>query len=230
MLTAGDPRHGLPAGVDARCVCRRCGVAGARLREAHRTTACGAPRWQAARRVRALLAHGYTPREVADAAGIEWLEVAWLTEERRAPTVSRATLTRLIVAYGPMSGRPLTGDTRDMLRGEARRRGWFPPAAYDDIDDPDERPRRTPTVVPDMIGPRCPDPWCDHGSCTLLKIHHHDRIDPVAVERVLHYDVVPTSRAEKELITARWIELGRSLRELERLTGWNADVYRKATA
>jgi hypothetical protein len=47
---------------------------------------------------------------------------------------------------------------------------------------------------------------------------------------VLDGEVVPTTRAEKELIAREWLARGRSWRSLERLTGWNIEDYRKAGA
>lgn len=212
VLPAGDPRHGLPAGVDARCVCRRCRTVHARMVATVQATRDGVPRFRAVRRVRALRAVGFLPDEIATAAGVDVMAVHYLTENTAAVSVSRPVFARLSTAYDGLSARPLFGEVRDQLRAHARHLRYYPPLAWEDIDNPVERPSRD-----------CR--WADPDAPE--RVRKHDTVDPAAVTRVLAGEVVPTTRAEKETITAEWLRLGRGWRTLEQLTGWNVEEYRK---
>lgn len=80
-------------------------------------------------------------------------------------------------------------------RNAARRKGWPPPLAWTDIDDPDERPTR---FVADSVATIC---------------------DPVVVTRILAGDWgLRATREERFEVIARWPG---SDGELERRTGWN---------
>jgi hypothetical protein len=53
-----------------------------------------------------------------------------------------------------------------------------------------------------------------------------DDVDEVAVQRVLSGDgKVPTTKAEKELVAAKWLALGRTAVSLHELTGWRVERY-----
>ena len=89
-------------------------------------------------------------------------------------------------------------------RNRARRLGYAPPLAWDNIDDPNERPK---------FGNRQKS---------------RDEVDEAVVERFLSGEVgLRTNIAERREIARRWAAAGRSLAELERLTGWKPERYHK---
>ena len=201
---AGDLFHGLPAGVDAACPCRPCRRARNRIADALETVKYGVPRYRALRRVQALAAIGYPPETLAGILGCPAWELHGMMDARLSGHPSRRLFARLFAAYETLSARPLleTADPR-----------WPAPLAWGEtdepggIDDPDARP------VHD-----------DHDDTDSER--YHDSVDHARVERVLAGDTsVPTTRAEKEAVTARWIKAGRSWASLERLTGWNVECY-----
>lgn len=200
-LPAGDRRHGLPAGVDARCRCARCHRAHSRIIAALASTRLGVPRYRAARRVQALAAIGYTPDGLAAMLEVpRWELAALLYDAGGIP--NRRTFARLAAAYEPLSARPV-----DDL---AHTRVWLAPCAWDDIDDPHEHPSRDA---------RYDD---DHE-----KVHAHDVVDHAAVWRIVYggSNVPGTSRATKEAVVAEWPATGRSFAQLKALTGWNPEEY-----
>lgn len=158
------------------------------------------------RRVEALMALGWSSNIIGQRAGVGPTN---MTRLRNAPTITTAMATRIAQVYNDLSMTlpPVTQAVAN-VRNLARRRGYLPPLAWDDdaIDDPDASPRGTHT--------------------------RHDKhdIDPIAVERVLAGDRLPTTIAEKREITRRWVAQGRSLNELERRTGWKADRYTEREA
>lgn len=83
----------------------------------------------------------------------------------------------------------------------AKRRGYLPPLAWVDIDDPDESPDlRVRDTAP----------------------------DPVVIDRILGGDMSlarSATRAEKVEVVRRWVASGRSLTALEKATGWRAARY-----
>jgi len=86
-------------------------------------------------------------------------------------------------------------------RNWAKAQGWFPPLAWDDIDDPDERP----TSGRDRCGPS----WND--------------VDDARIARILGGEWrMKCTIAEKRLIVGGWT---RSFKELEALTGWKPERY-----
>ena len=114
--------------------------------------------------------------------------------------VRRSTAERIAALYDRWCMTPGPAATRN--RAMAVRRGWAPPLAWNNIDDPDEQPR----------GVRAERP-------------RKDDVDPIVVERSLAGDRLPTTRAEKVEITRRWEAQGRSLNELERTFGWKSERY-----
>jgi len=88
------------------------------------------------RRVRALQAIGWPQRAIAAAAGVSLPTISYLAQDRlvgawgRVDAGVRAAYERLHMTPGPSQA------SRDL----ARRRGWAPPLAWDDIDDPQEKP------------------------------------------------------------------------------------------
>lgn len=83
-----------------------------------------------------------------------------------------------------------------LVTARARRYGWQGPDAWDDIDF---------DVEPDPLPA--------------------DYIDEAVVVRILSGDPVPASNAERAEVIRRWPTTGKSLNELEHLTGWNTRRY-----
>lgn len=103
----------------------------------------------ARRRLQALVALGWTQTEIATRIGWTTANLNRITLGHVAQ-VTRATHTLIDELYEQLSMRP-GPSTR--AQGVARRRGWVPPLAWDDIDDPLEQPavdlvRRSDRVDP----------------------------------------------------------------------------------
>lgn len=93
----------------------------------------------ARRRIRALAAIGYTNRDIMAAAG---LNVSYASQILKQPTITRSVHAAIAEAYERLSATPAPtsfGGRRAILR--AAREGWAPPHAWDDIDNPRERPK-----------------------------------------------------------------------------------------
>jgi hypothetical protein len=151
----------------------------------------------ARRRLQALHALGYTWRALAVETGYSLTGLKAVIYSQ-FPVMEAANDQAIRDTYDRLSMILPTSDNQHVrsgigaARNNARRRGWLPPLAWDDIDDPTEHPGMT--------------------DC-------HDLPDPVVVERILAGDwrlrATPAERAE---VVARWTG---SLNQLERLTGWN---------
>lgn len=145
------------------------------------------------RRVHALAAIGWSLEALAQESGVGFSTLGMISSrnERVSAKIANViadTYDRLHMKPGPNSA----------VAKEARRKGWLPPLAWIDIDDPDERPDLTAT---------------------------DDLPDPVVVERILAGDYrLKATPAERAEVIARWT---RSLNELERLTGWNVSRDRR---
>lgn len=88
------------------------------------------------RRIRALQAIGWRTGEIAKASGT----TAWQVQKlaRTAVLVSVGTATAVAGAYEQLSGTP---GPSDEVRRRSLTKGWAPPLAWDDIDDPRDRPK-----------------------------------------------------------------------------------------
>lgn len=92
-------------------------------------------------------------------------------------------------------------------RDLARRKGWAPPLAWDDIDDPDEHRR------------------ADRHDGVRRPPRRHADVDMAIVFRVLNGENLWTTRAEKDEIMRRWVQAGKSARELCGRLGWKESRY-----
>lgn len=92
------------------------------------------PAYRALRRLRALMRIGYSQRMIAEAAGISEGALARIANQR---TVHRRTFKKIAAVYEwwHMIPGPST-----IARGKATKKGWPPPLAWIDIDDPAEHP------------------------------------------------------------------------------------------
>jgi hypothetical protein len=130
----------------------------------------------------------------------------WLSDLLGRDFVTPETANMIAGLYEQLSMRlpPETtkGERISARRGRAlaARKGWPPPLAWDDIDDPTE----TPNLGGD-----------------------DDDIDPVVVMRLLAGHNIPATRAERTETIRRWVADGRPTRELNQLYGWKIERYWK---
>ncbi|WP_170963556.1 hypothetical protein [Cellulosimicrobium cellulans] len=120
------------------------------------------------RRVRALIAHGWSVTALADRTGID-RQVLDAAANAIRPSVAVSTARAVRVAYDELWAAPVPespGKTRALNR--ARREGWPPPLAWDDdeIDDPAALP--APGWREDeCLAPGCPETeLLAHGLCS----------------------------------------------------------------
>lgn len=124
-------------------VCEPCGVAARRTRKRNRLRALAGepatvPKLGIRRRVRALMAIGWTYRQIAEEAGVSLSTLRDLARGRRTYW---AVATAIAAAYDRLSDTPAPpGRNATYVITIARRNGWPPPSAWMDIDDPDEQP------------------------------------------------------------------------------------------
>lgn len=112
--------------------------------------------------------------------------------------VRRSTYDQVAEIYRRLSNQ-LGPSPRARLH--AKRLGYHGPAAWDDIDHDAE---------PDLDDP---------------DTEGTDDFDEAVVLRILAGDRLVATRAERREVLARWHTTGRTLADLERLTGWRADRY-----
>lgn len=100
-----------------------------------------APRWLlahgTARRMQALAAIGWTVAETGQAAGLNGSGCRDLVTGRRR----RVTREVAAAVDAVFRARCMTPGPSGHARTVAARNGWPPPLAWDDIDDPDEKPQ-----------------------------------------------------------------------------------------
>lgn len=163
------------------------------------------------RKIRALNAIGVTNAAIATEAG--YASAAAVSNILGEETILARTEVRLEQAYRRLEMTivpPSRNATR--LRNQAKREGWPPPLAYDDIHNnvlADQRPAQ-------LTAPR-------------------DRFDPLEVEYVLQYSDWEHARRrlsplEKIEVVRLWVASGRPEAELCRLTGWREGRYRLSAA
>ncbi|MCB9377045.1 MAG: hypothetical protein H6515_14415 [Microthrixaceae bacterium] len=210
-MTPDDPRHGTTAGYDQHCrtgvpACKPCRSAAAMYENLCRLDRmAGRPRTVPAvgtsRRIQALVCLGYTFGEIADTAGVSWDMVAkWCHREgvvrRGSAAAIRRAFTKLCMTPPPQT----TGRDkwrRSYARTVARKNGWLPPLAWDDIDNDPEPPTAEPV-----------------------------ELDEVVVERILAGERLDATATERAEVVRRWLAAGRPLAQLEAQTGWNANRER----
>lgn len=138
----------------------------------------------ARRRVHALACLGWTSRHVAAELGIT---AATLSRSLCGDTMHYQRWQAISDVYDALH---MTPGPSQRARGRGRSEGWLPPLAWDDIDDPDETPRRG------LHDPR-------------------SVVDPIAVQRALSGDrTVCLSSAEKRVAIQHALDRGWSYRLL----------------
>lgn len=164
---------------------------------------CLVPTLGATRRLRALMRLGWRHEDLTEFIGRASHHLA----SGRYPSML-ADDWRLVDAVYDLLSLTTGGSTRSMIR--ARRQGYAPPLAWDDIDDPNEEPSGIRgESEDDELGA---EEWID-------------RI--LAGERPPAH--TPANRVRVEIVAA-WPSTGLSLNELERRTGWQPHRYRKDAA
>lgn len=92
------------------------------------------------RRLEALQALGWTYRDIAQASGLSVTALSKMLYYRTS-VVYEHTANGVARAYAALSSRR---GTNKSVASHARNRGYAPPAAWDDIDDPAESPEGVP--------------------------------------------------------------------------------------
>lgn len=224
-MNADDPRHGTAAGAsqhqrDAENLCDPCRKAANRNRKRYRYLAAVGKNAtiDAAglrRRVRALQALGWTLPQIAGAADLSFSTL--LKPLYRSATCRTQTARAVARAYDrlcmtlPPERTAAERRNAAYARNLARKHGWAPPLAYDDIDDPDERPR----------GVR--GKWAaDYDSREL--------VDDATVTRILAGERLPANELERVEALSRWLSAGNSERSLCQVQGWKTGRYSRVTS
>ncbi len=101
----------------------------------------------ATRRLQALAWLGHTCENIAAATGQSTVTIAY--HQRGAGTRINPTLWAAIANH--YAATEHTPGSSDLARTRAIRRGWAPPAAWDDIDNPTEQPDVGQTVRPGAL-------------------------------------------------------------------------------
>lgn len=163
------------------------------------------------RRLQALHALGYSWVRIAEHTPGYSLTAIKNTGNGRVPTVKAKNARMIADVYERLSMRlPQPVDQYDAgaiaaARNAARRHGWVVPLAWDDPDDPNERPESR--MSDEQVG-----------------------VDENVVTRVLAGDFgLRANAAERSLVARRWVAAGGSLNELSRRTGWKVERYYKAS-
>lgn len=208
-MTPDDPRHGTNAGYVGGCRDECCRTAHADYRRGMRSKRYlrGVERLYidatgTARRIRALQALGWRFVDIDKALGRNptGANACWshnvISQERVHVDTAAAVAEvyeRLCMTLGP------SAKTRSLAAGK----GWLPPLAWDNIDDPNERPAR-------MFRPN----------------RRKSEVDHAVIERVLAGERLHTTAAEKRIIVARWAAQGRSHKSLCDRMGWQDGRYK----
>lgn len=212
-----DPRHGTNAGHRAhyqpdgdKTPCDPCRAAHAeykrqlwRRKYMLRVSDLYVPSIGTTRRIRALQAIGWRLGDIDQALGHGdgWNNYAHnLTRQDR---IHASTAAKVAAVYERLS---MTPGPSGRTRAIAKNRRWAPPLAWNNIDDPNEKPTGIATVK----AARRP----------------HDELDPTVVERLLEGQKVPqTTHAERKEAMRRWLAMGNSERSLCRALGWKDGRY-----
>jgi hypothetical protein len=205
-MTPDDPRHGTNAGYGAGCRETCCRDATNRYhkrlvldheRGVRRLVDVTGTR----RRIEALMALGYSGQKIAEAIGGQCgsEDVRQYRSQRVHVNLRTAEAVKRVYELLCMT-LPVgeTGPERQIIsrtRAYARRQGFRPPLAWNNIDDPAARP--------------------EIGSSARPK----DSLDEVVVERVMRGERLPMTRAERVAVVTRLRAQGMGLVAIEERTG-----------
>lgn len=131
------------------CTCTECRArAAASQRASYRAGASSTPllvdSLGAHRRIQALRRMGWSASAIAVHAGRSESWVGAILRERKITRASYELIERIFNQLHMKSPQPTTRTERSAIertRGHAAREGWAPPLAWDNIDDPSERPK-----------------------------------------------------------------------------------------
>jgi hypothetical protein len=140
-IPGSTPGHGTVARRSLGCTCDGCRAADSRRSKRNRfarlTGSPGLlPTIVVTRRIHALAAIGWTYDEIGPRLGVTAQNVCYLAG-RTSGMVERGIAQRVMRLYDELSGTP---GPSNIGRRRAVARGWAPPLAWDDIDDPNETP------------------------------------------------------------------------------------------
>jgi transcriptional regulator with XRE-family HTH domain len=144
----------------------------------------------ACRRIRALVALGWSITEQSRQLGVVMQHV-WQLANGKPATVTAATDKAVRALFEQLSS---TRGPSVRARNDATRKGWMPPLAWDDIDDPDAEP--SPAGEPGV-----------------------DDIDEVAVERALTGERIDLTDAELVAVVQAGVARGTSLNQIAKQLG-----------
>lgn len=199
-------RHGEPAGYQAGCRETCCRAAKAREAKQRRIAVDRGQVYQvpcdrSRRKVQALMAQGWSAKAVATRIGVTQQAISRIMAR---DTIRVTTEARIDEAYLALEMRiPPDNEWTRRTKNAARKAGWLPPLAYEDIDAGVVAVVESPTSI-------------------------RDRFDLEEVDAFLQYGdwKRPLSKHEKAEVVRRWVLDGRSEAELCRLTGWRPGRYR----
>jgi len=213
-LSPDDPRHGSTRGFHAGCRESCCRRAIARYEKEGRLARLNGgravPALGAQRRIQALMALGWTSENIRLAAG--WnhrnsiQRILHGQKGRPCTWLTKATAETITKVYDQLSMRlPEMDRYHRRAASIARSKGYVPPLAWDDIDNPDEQPAK------------------------VIRRNWHsasrDDVDEVVVERLLALERIKATPAEKEEAVRRWIRAGGSIAALCDAHGWHHTRY-----
>ena len=149
-MSPDDPRHGRYAGAVAHWLenrespCPACYRAETRYRKQRKLDLLGGnprlvPSIGTVRRIQALQAIGWTGPRIATEAGVS-LNSMRSIQYHEATVVRSVTAAKISAAYERLCMTHPEGHYANRARSIAARRGWAPPNAWLDLDDPTETP------------------------------------------------------------------------------------------
>jgi hypothetical protein len=130
------------------------------------------------RRLQALAAMGWRWQDIGERMGVTWQSVQHLCLRSR-PTVQKVTARRVQTIFRELAA--VEGPS-PITRRRALAKGWAPPHAWDNIDDPDETPN-----LGGVDGAH--DEWA-----VLELLARRQTADAVTVDRVAEVDAVEAVR------------------------------------
>jgi hypothetical protein len=157
------------------------------------------------RRLRALVAIGYTPTDLAQSLDMHVSSLSTLIHGKR-PRIQPQTQAAVRALFSELWAHPIQGHAGERARKRAKKHNWVGPLAWDDIDDPAE--------VANVIGPAPRMPHIEH-QCTVTvlfatgaptqvdillvsQLSEPEPIDEVAVELAMTGREVTLTTAERQ--------------------------------
>lgn len=205
-MSPEDVRHGTHRGYVVGCRLLCCTAAQTRYMKLYRLGRI--PRMVDAtgtvRRIRALQALGWTYGDMGARYGYG---ENWANMLTRRPLVVSTNAERITQIYDDLCMVIPVGPYATRTRNLARRKGWPPPLAWDDIDNDAE-----------------PIGW-EYIPRATRNQNADDALDPVVVMRLLEGDRVTSTAAERTAALERWVADGGTQAELCRWHGWQEGRY-----